>query len=220
MARTDRLIALIALLRDGALHRADDLAARLGVSVRTIYRDMERLAAAGVPVRGTRGTGYRLADTITLPPLDLTPDELNALNLGLAIVSEAADPELKATARALADRIDALLPIDSIAEADSWKTALTPLADPARGLSHMANLRSAIAGRQKLRLGYLHGDGRHSTRTIRPLRLDCIGRVWLLTAWCEDSGDFRDFRLDLIETATALPELFADEPGKRLSDRR
>jgi predicted DNA-binding transcriptional regulator YafY len=219
MARTDRLIRLITLLRDGALHRAEDLAERLDVSVRTVYRDMDRLAQSGVPVQGRRGTGYRLADTITLPPFRLSPEELNVLSLGLAIVSEAADPDLKSTARALADRIDALLPAETIAEAERWKTALTPVADAARGLSHMASLRGAIAGRQKLRLAYLKTDGTRSLRTIRPLKLDCPGRVWLLTAWCELRNDFRDFRLDLIETATPLPELFTDEPGKRLSDR-
>ncbi len=219
MARTDRLVTLINLLRDGALHRAQDLAARLDVSVRTIYRDMDRLLAAGIPVQGTPGTGYRMADTIALPPLHLAPAELDALQLGIAIVSEAADPDLKAAAQTLANKIDQALPAETIAEADAWKTALSPMADAARGLSHMANLRGAIDGRQKLHLSYRETSGHVRHRTIRPLKLQCWGRVWLLTAWCETCDDFRDFRLDLIETAMPLPELFTDEPGKRLADR-
>lgn len=219
MTRTDRLVTLINLLRDGSLHRAQDLATRLDVSVRTIYRDMDRLFASGVPVQGTPGTGYRMADTIALPPLHLAPAELDALHLGIAIVSEAADPELQAAAQALAHKIDHALPAETIAEADAWKTALSPMADAARGLSHMTSLRSAIAGRQKLRLSYREPNGDLSHRTIRPLRLESWGRVWLLTAWCEACGDFRDFRLDLIEAAMPLPELFTDEPGKRLMDR-
>lgn len=219
MARTDRLVTLINLLRDGALHRAQDLAPVLGVSVRTVYRDMDRLLAAGVPIQGTPGTGYRMADTIALPPLQLSPAELEVLHLGIAIVSEAADPALSAAAQTLTQKIDMALPAETVAEADAWKTALTPLANAARGLSHMVSLRSAIAGRQKLRLSYR--DTAEQTRhdTIRPLKLESWGRVWLLTAWSETDGKFRDFRVDLIEAAAPLPELFADEPGKRLPDR-
>ncbi|MDU9002684.1 helix-turn-helix transcriptional regulator [Sedimentitalea todarodis] len=220
MARTDRLITLIGILRDGALHRAQDLAARLDISVRTIYRDMDRLLAAGVPVQGTPGTGYRMADTIALPPLHLAPAELDVLQLGIAIVSEAADPNLRAAAQTLANKIDMALPAETIAEADAWKTALSPMADAARGLSHMTILRSAIDGRQKLRLSYRETTGQLDDRIIRPLKLESWGRAWLLTAWCETCDDFRDFRLDLIENATPLPELFTDEHGKRLADRR
>ena len=218
MARTDRLLDILRLMRDGDLHRAQDLAHRLDVSARTIYRDMERLAAAGVPVQGTRGTGYRLADTVALPPLTLSQAELEALNLGIAIVAEAADPELKAAAQALADKVDAALPEETIAEAEAWKTALTPFADAARGLSHMATLRGAIRGRQKLRIAYRTPDGTLTRRTIRPLKLESWGRVWTLAAWCEAREAFREFRLDLIEEAAALPELFVDEPGKTLAD--
>jgi len=218
MARTDRLLDILRILRDGKLHRAQDLCTRLGVSQRTIYRDMDRLTAAGVPVEGTRGTGYRLAERIALPPLTLTPAELEALNLGIAIVAEAADPGLKSAAQSLADKIDAALPQEVVAEAEAWKTALTPLANAARGLSHMATLRGAISGRQKLRVAYRTPDGARTRCTIRPLRLENWGRVWTLTAWCELRGDFREFRLDLIEEAVALPELFVDEPGKSLAD--
>lgn len=220
MVRTDRLISLINHLRDGALHRAQDLAERFDVSVRTIYRDMDRLVAAGVPVQGTRGTGYQVTDSIALPPMYLTPAELDVLNLGIAIVSEAADADLKAAATTLAAKFDQALPAETMAEADAWKTALTPVSDSARGLSHMSSLRSAIAGRQKLRLDYRDAAGDRSSRTIRPLKLDSLGRVWLLSAWCEFRCDFRDFRLDLIEAAIPLPELFTDEPGKRLADRQ
>ncbi|PCH73585.1 MAG: transcriptional regulator, partial [Rhodobacteraceae bacterium] len=87
MRRTDRLFDIIQILRDGNLHRAQDIAERLEVSVRTIYRDMDTLTASGVPVQGERGVGYMALEAITLPPLTLTPAELEALNLGMAIVA-------------------------------------------------------------------------------------------------------------------------------------
>lgn len=218
MRRTDRLFDIIQILRDGKLHRAQDIAARLEVSVRTIYRDMDTLVASGVPVQGERGVGYMAIEAITLPPLTLSSAELEALNLGMAIVAEAADPDLKAAALSLADKVDAVLPTQTIAEADRWKFAVYPFADAARGFSHMATLRAAIKGRQKLHLTYRRIDGVLSERNIRPLHMEYWGRVWTLTAWCELRDDFRVFRVDLIEAARALPELFVDEPGKRLAD--
>ena len=218
MRRTDRLFDIIQILRDGKRHRAQDIADRLEVSVRTIYRDMDTLVASGVPVEGERGVGYMVREQITLPPLNLTPAELEALNLGMAIVAEAADPELKAAANSLADKIDAVLPTQVVAEADSWKFAVYPFADAARGLAHMAPIRAAIKSRQKLHLSYRRIDGVLTERTIRPLHMEYWGRVWTLTAWCELRNGFRVFRIDLIETVTPLPELFTDEPGKRLSD--
>ncbi|MCE8513693.1 YafY family transcriptional regulator [Ruegeria pomeroyi] len=218
MRRTDRLFDIIQLLRDGKLHRARDIAARLEVSVRTIYRDMDTLAASGIPVEGERGVGYMVREQITLPPLNLTPEELEALNLGMAIVAEAADPELKAAAQRLAEKIDAVLPTQTVAEADAWKFAVYPFADAARGLAHMAPIRAAIKARQKLRLVYRRIDGELTERTIRPLHMEYWGRVWTLTAWCELRAGFRVFRIDLIETLSPLPELFRDEPGKTLAD--
>ncbi len=218
MRRTDRLFDIIQILRDGKLHRAQDIADRLEVSVRTIYRDMDTLVASGVPVEGERGVGYMVREQITLPPLNLTPAELEVLNLGMAIVAEAADPDLKAAAETLADKIDAVLPTQVVAEADTWKFAVYPFADAARGLAHMAPIRSAIKSRQKLHLSYRRIDGVLTDRTIRPLHMEYWGRVWTLTAWCELREGFRVFRVDLIESVHPLPEIFADEPGKRLSD--
>ena len=218
MRRQDRLFKIIQVLRDGKLHRAQDIAAALNVSVRTIYRDMDTLVASGIPVTGERGVGYRITDAITLPPLTLTVPELEALNLGLAIVAEVADADLRAAGLSLAEKIDTVLPTQVVAEADAWKFAVYPFADALRGATHMPTLRAAIKARQKLRIVYTSTSGMVTTRTIRPLHMEYWGRVWSLTAWCEMREAFRVFRVDLIETAEALPELFTDEPGKMLTD--
>lgn len=218
MRRTDRLFDLLRILRDGKLHTAQEMAERLDVSVRTVYRDMQTLMVSGVPVDGERGAGYRAADVITLPALSLTDAELEALNLGIAIVAEAADPDLARAATSLGDKVDSLLPTQVVSDADAWKFAVYPFADAARGFAHLSTIRSAIKARQKLRLTYFRTDGTATERTVRPLRLESWGRVWSLTAWCELRADFREFRVDLIEQADALPELFADEPGRTLAD--
>lgn len=218
MRRTDRLFELIGLLRDGRLHKAADLAATLEVSQRTIYRDMETLQASGVPVEGERGVGYILTAPVTLPPLNLTLTELEALHLGMAVVAEAADEELQGAARSLAAKIDAVVPEDRTAPAEGWGFAVYPFADAAKGFAHMPALRAAIRARQKLRLTYTDLKGIASNRVVRPLQMEYWGRVWTLTVWCEAREDFRVFRVDRIDTLEALPELFVDEPGKTLGD--
>ncbi|MEO0939667.1 MAG: YafY family protein [Pseudomonadota bacterium] len=218
MARSDRLFDLLTRLRTGGLHTAHELAAALGVSDRTLYRDIATLKASGVPVAGTPGAGYRITDAIALPPLTLTPEELEALNLGMAIVAEAADDGLRAAAASLAAKVDAVLPEETIAEADTWKFETYPFADAARGAGHMGRVRAAIRARQKLRLTYHSKGDRITTRTVRPLHMEYWGRVWTLTAWCELREDFRAFRLDLIQSAEPLPDLFVDERGKTYAD--
>lgn len=217
MRRADRLFDLIARLQGGDRHRAEDLARELGVSVRTIYRDMDTLRASGVPVTGTRGTGYRAETVNTIPPLTVTDAEVEALQLGLAIVSETTDPDLRAAALALADKIDGALPEHPPAPG-VLPLAVYPFADAARGFSHMATIRAAIRGRQKLDVSSRGPDGRPTRQKVRPLQLDHWGRIWILTAWSEDAAGFVRLRLDLIDQAGTLPELFVDEPGKRLSD--
>lgn len=219
MRRTDRLFELIQLLRDGRLHRGKDLAEALGVSLRTLYRDMDTLIASGIPVEGERGLGYMMTAPITLPPLNLTLTELEALHLGLAVVSKAADEELQKAAASLSDKVDAVLPEDRSAPASGWGFAVYPFAEAARGFVHMAPIRAAIRSRRKLEIGYASlEDGTETIRVIRPLQMEYWGRVWTLTAWCELRNDFRVFRVDRIQTLDVLLDEFEEEPGKTLAD--
>lgn len=218
MARNDRLFQITQLLGDGALHRAEDIAKALGVSLRTVYRDMDRLVASGLPVSGTRGAGYVLEDVIALPPLSIAPAELEALNLGLAVVAQAADDETRAAAMSLSDKIDAATTAQAQPHSDVWRYAASPYADATRNLAHMPLLRAAIKARQKVRVTYTSPEGGVTGRVIRPLKMQYWGHVWALTAWCELRSDFRVFQLDLMQSIEALPQLFTDEPGKRLRD--
>ncbi len=109
MKRDDRLFDLVQILRDGRLHTAQELAERLGVSTRTVWRDMAVMAATGLPVEGERGLGYILRSPLVLPPTVLTPDELEALAQGLRHV-EGNVPELARAAKSLLYKIRTLLP--------------------------------------------------------------------------------------------------------------
>ncbi len=218
MARSDRLYDLIRRLRDGRVHRAGDLARRLGVSERTLYRDMDTLMASGIPVEGTRGQGYRMTRPVTLPPMALTQTELEALHLGLAVVAEGADDDMGRAARDLAARLEAALPENAPPRETGGALAVYPFADSAAALKHLPRIRPALRSRQKLALTWTDGAGQRRSETVRPLKLDYWGRVWSLGVWSDTASAFADIRVDQISELRVLPALFVDEPGKSVSD--
>lgn len=115
MKRDDRIYDLICILRDGRLHTAAELAAAMGVSTRTIWRDMAVMAATGLPVEGARGLGYILRAPLVLPPMVMTAEEAAALAEGLGLVEAAGGPHARA-ARNLMAKITTLLPQVGAAE--------------------------------------------------------------------------------------------------------
>ncbi|MEM9796914.1 MAG: YafY family protein [Pseudomonadota bacterium] len=217
MRRAERLADIVEIVRDGRLHRAGDLASALGVSARTIYRDMEALIASGVPIEGERGVGYLLREPVFLPPLALSLAELEALSLGMAILREAADPELQAAAASLLAKVEGHASIRRRSP-KSWGFGVYDFALARAGFVHMPAIRRAIRARVKLRLAYRSLTDSRTCRTIRPLQTEYWGRVWTLTAWCELRGAFRSFRIDRIETCTPTGAVFAPEPGKTIED--
>jgi len=213
MRRADRLMQLVQILRDGTLHRAGDLARATNVSLRTIYRDMETLAASGVPIEGERGIGYRVTAAITLPPLNLTMTEMEALHIGLSAVAHSEDAELSAAATSLTSKLDAVMPEDRSRAPQGYGFAIYPFADAARGFQHLPSLRQAVRTRQKLEM-VLNA----TKRIVRPLQLDYWGRLWTCVVWCETTRAFEEVRVDQITSLRNLPSLFVDEAGKSLRD--
>lgn len=219
MRRTDRLFELIQILRDRRLHTARDMAERLEVSVRTLWRDMATLIAFGLPVEGERGVGYILREPVTLPPLTLTPDEVQALTLGLQLVTRGADPSLARAADSLHAKLAAVVPARLMdgAGQDTW---VFPGAEAMAAARHLPALRRAIRLREGLAIGYVDGTGNPTERPVRPLVLEFWGRVWTLATWCETREDFRSFRVDRIDSLRPTGETFPDTPGTTLADWR
>ncbi|MCC6863904.1 MAG: HTH domain-containing protein [Rhodobacteraceae bacterium] len=121
MTRDDRMYELIQIMRDGRLHTATELATRMGVSPRTIWRDMSVMARSGLPVEGERGLGYILRSPLLLPPTLMKQDELDALVEGLTLVATAESP-LSRAARSLLSKIATLMPQAGIEERTVWMT--------------------------------------------------------------------------------------------------
>lgn len=218
MRRADRLFEIIQILRRKKTTRAADLAARLEVSERTIYRDISDMVARGVPIDGEAGVGYILRPGFDLPPLMFNENEIEALLLGARIVQSWADPELAAAAATVIDKVAAVSP-DALRQQLELARLWAP-ADHAREpiTIDQAALRHAIREQRKIRFTYQDLDGRFSERVVRPLIMAFYGPVWVLAAWCELRKGFRVFRIDRMSAFSALEARFDAERGKTAQD--
>ena len=196
-----RLLRLLPLLTARPSWRGDELAARLGVTTRTVRRDIGRLRELGYPVRAIPGRqgGYALGPGARLPPLLLDEDSAVAVALGLRAVS--ADPGLRrsqeAAARAAA-AIDQVMPPRLRRRVEAVTAATVPLvpAEPSIEPNDLALLALACRQGERLRFRYRDGSGQDSRRHVEPYRLVCTGRRWYLVAHDLDKREWRSFRAD------------------------
>ncbi|MCV2894013.1 YafY family transcriptional regulator [Lentibacter sp. XHP0401] len=204
---------IIEIVQDGRLHLARNIAHSLEVSVRTIYRDFDTLVASGIPIEGERGVGYMLREPVFLPPMNLSLTELEALHLGMAIVSEAADAELQTAAASLTSKVNKVATANGTVP-KSWGFGVYPFAQAKIGFAHMPRIRTAIRNNEKLEITYQSLGDQSSTRVVWPLQNAYWGRVWTMTCWCEKRDDFRSFRIDRITDCRRTGSFFDDEGGK------
>jgi len=215
--RTVRLFSILDHLRGRRTPMsAEVLADRLGVSIRTIYRDMKTLQSMGAPIRGEGGVGYQIGDGFFLPPLRFEPDELDVLILGIRMVTARGDEALGDAAHRLLGKIENVLTGEST-NLDQPLLAVGSEATPRHSFG-MSALKEAVRARKKTELDYSDEKGRQSKRTVRPLGLTAFETVWVLTAWCEYRGNFRNFRLDRITSVGVTQTTFKREKGKEFSD--
>lgn len=205
MSRSERLFDLLDILRR---HRqpvsGHALADALGISLRTLYRDIASLQAMGANVAGEPGVGYVLRPGFLLPPLSFPAEEIEALVLGARWVAGRGDDSLRVHAQSALARISAIVPVE-MQEA----MAATPLiigpgpAIPAPTVDPVL-LRKAICTQRKLALAYRDARNETTTRVIWPFAYAFFDQVRLLVGWCELRHDFRSFRTDRIVGADLL----------------
>lgn len=218
MRRTDRLFDIIQVFRDGKLHKGEELAQRMEVSLRTIYRDIDTLVASGVPITGERGVGYLMQGPVFLPPLNITQGELEVLELGLALVQASFGQVISADAQTLGDKVRAVLPRPEMLDPLRGSIGVyhTKFSDAERDTLEV--VRRGILSRTKVRFDYLSLRQERSTRSVRPLEVQVWESVLTLTAWCEDRQDFRTFRLDRMDEVHLTEDGFRLERGKTFQD--
>lgn len=208
MSRSARLLALMqALRRRRRPVTAEALAAELGVSPRTLYRDIATLVGEGAPIEGAAGLGYVLRPGFFLPPLMLAEEEVDALMLGLKLVEQRADAALAEAAREALAKIVAVLPPERQEAGDAH--GLAAPGAPGPGAAHMALLRQAMRVERRVLLHYADARGDETRRVVWPLAIGFFEASEVMVAWCEARLDFRHFRLDRIRAASLDEGRFA-----------
>lgn len=208
MDKTERLFSIMDALRR---HRRPVTAAALaeeqGVSVRTLYRDIQTLIGLGAPIDGEAGIGYMLKAGFFLPPLMFTPEELEALVLGGRWVEQRPDPALSAAARNALAKIATASPDDlrdRMQNAGVWPVTWgRDGQQPVLGV-----IREAIRDERVLQIGYADEQGRSTERAIWPVLLGYFEDKQILAAWCTLREGFRNFRTDRIVMAEPVDGRF------------
>lgn len=201
MSRTERLLDLLQTLRRHRLPvSGQKLAAEMGISLRTLYRDIATLQCQGAEIEGEPGVGYVLRPGFMLPPLMFSTEEIEALVLGTRWVAGRTDERLGLAARNALAKIGAVLPQELRDELDAIPLLVAPSSVPVVDRVDVSLIRQAIRAEHKLAIAYRDDKGAESDRVIWPFALGFFDSVRIVMAWCELRGDFRHFRTDRIAT--------------------
>ncbi|WP_068621083.1 helix-turn-helix transcriptional regulator [Paenibacillus tuaregi] len=217
MNKTDRMLAIMLMLQSRGTLRAEDLASNFETSVRTIYRDMQALSEAGVPVVGAPGTGYSLMEGYFLPPVSFTADEAVALLIGTDFIIHNFEENYRDSAESSRMKIEAILPERVRTEADRVRGTTRLLMDAeswarsSRENPTLGLLRTAVIKGNKVRFNYVKAipgpsGERFSSRTVSPYGLVLLRGRWMLIAYCELRQEIRHFRVSRMQDISMLEE--------------
>lgn len=218
MNRTDRLLAIVLELQRKGQQRAEDLAVSFEVSIRTIYRDVQALSEAGVPIVAIQKKGYSLSEGYFLPPLRFTTEEALILALGSEFMGYNFDRQYRTAAQAAYRKIDAVLS-EELRQDIAYLTtnisffAANPLDE--RQLEILRLLRTAIAEHRTVRFQYARkvvGASDTTIRDVDPYSLARLSNDWLLMGYCHLRHDIRVFRLGRMTQVKVLEKQF-DRPA-------
>ncbi|MGM4980297.1 MULTISPECIES: YafY family protein [unclassified Rhizobium] len=212
MRKASRLFEIIQILRLAKRTvTAADIAERLEVTVRSVYRDIAALQAMRVPIEGERGIGYILRPGFDLPPLMFSIEEMEAIVLSLALLERTGDDELKQAAKRVSAKIAGAVPPPLRQTIDANALHAWGFAAPSASATDLALVRRAIRDEEKLDLAYRDELGRATERIIRPIALIYYAETANIVAWCELRQAIRNFRSDRIESCEATGRSFKGE---------
>ncbi|KHK55924.1 DNA-binding protein [Ralstonia sp. A12] len=221
MSRAERLLQLLQVLRRYRRPVSGKaLADELGVSIRTLYRDIASLQAQGAMIEGEPGIGYMMKPGFMLPPIMFRSEELDALVLGMRWVVDRGDKTLSAGALSTLAKIAAVLPTELRRELEESSLLVgAPLKRPTHIVSPDL-LRAAVRAEQKLDMTYVDGNGIQSRRVVWPFALVYFDQARVLMCWCELRADFRNFRSDRILSVEQLEERYPKRRSTLLREWR
>ena len=213
MSRAERLLQLMQTLRRyRAPVTAAALSEQLGISVRSVYRDIASLQAQGAQIEGEAGLGYVLKPGFVLPPLMFTQDEIEALVLGARWVANRADSRLGDAAQNVIAKIEAVIPqqLQHELQSNALLIGPTPKAQIPDATQNQIfeDLRIGIRRQSKTQFEYRDANDVQSTRTVWPFAIGFFDSSQVLVAWCELREDIRHFRMDRITHLKTLADRY------------
>ncbi|MEO0543885.1 MAG: YafY family protein [Pseudomonadota bacterium] len=218
MRRADRLFQIVQYLRGGRLVTAQQLAERLEVSERTIYRDIADLQSTGVPIDGEAGVGYIMREGFDLPPLMFSRDEIVAIVAGARMLKAVGGIEMAKAAEEALVKIEAVLP-----ETERARLGKVAIRAPFRYIPEhvrraLDTIETATEERRVIRFGYEDANNQRTEREIQPLGLWFWTNAWTAVGWCRMREDFRMFRVDRMQHLTVMDEKFRPQKGQTIKD--
>jgi predicted DNA-binding transcriptional regulator YafY len=232
MNRIDRISAILIQLQSRRVVKAQNIADRFAVSLRTVYRDMRTLEEAGVPIIGEAGQGYSLADGYRLPPIAFTLEEATAFITAEKLVESLTDEVNGSNYRSAMYKIRAVLRSadkDYLEGMDSRIEVLKASRPPQMqvGVNPLQLILKAITLKRVISLNYFsYYRQEHSQRCVEPVGVFYLDNYWHLIAWCKVKQDYRDFRFDRMmnvqltdEEVTTLHPTLKDYLAEACKDR-
>jgi predicted DNA-binding transcriptional regulator YafY len=216
MNRIDRLSAILIQLQSRRVVRAQDIADRFEISLRTVYRDMKSLEEGGIPLIGEAGQGYSLADGYRLPPVTFTRDEAMAFITAEKLVGQLTDELNGASYQSAMYKVKAVLKTtekDYLSAMESRIEVLKAKRAPhiRAGINPLQTILAGIAEKKVISLNYFsYYRQQHTQREVEPVGIFFLDNYWHLVAWCRSRQDYRDFRFDRMTNIHLTPAAFDD----------
>lgn len=207
MSRTKRLLNLLLILNNRRYSVSGHvLAQELGISIRTLYRDIAILRSQGAQIEGEVGVGYILKPSFFIPPMMFTENEVYALILGSKWVSQYGDIRLSKSANKALDKIFTVLPHEIKSIIDTISLRVGPPVSQSFAQEDLTDLRQAILNKNKMELVYLSANNDQSNRIIWPFAIGYFTDKRILVGWCEKRNSYRHFKTDRIISMKILNE--------------
>lgn len=220
MNRIDRLFGILTLLQSKKYVAAENIAAKFGISVRTVYRDVKALCEQGIPVSFEQHRGYFIVQGFFIPPVSFSSAEANALLLMESLVYGFADKSIKKHYSSALNKIKAVLR-SSQKENLEFLDENIKLQLPScinNDFDYLAPLQQAITLRTIVDLEYRNNKNEISRRAVEPIGLVFYAFSWHLIAWCHMRSDYRDFKINRILKVRDTGEPFRKTDHINLND--
>lgn len=207
MNRIDRLTAILIQLQSKKIVKAEEIADRFEISLRTVYRDVKALMEAGVPIGSEAGKGYFIVDGYSLPPVMFTQDEASAMLLAGKLVSKMGDKSVRSAYDTAMQKIKAVLnenEKDLLQNLEPgieifMRSRYEPRDNKEFPDHFLTDIQRAVARKQVLQIEYSNTHEELSLREIEPIGIFYYSLSWHLIGWCRLRQDYRNFRADRIK---------------------